>query len=284
MHSIESHYALRPTAPLFHYTSAEGLCGIIEKRALWATHIRFLNDAREFHHAAELAKAELAKASTHFQKRVANNLRMQLDSMSGTTYVASFSEESDLLSQWRAYCPRGGYCISFDPGGLQNLAETHSLVLAKCIYERKTQETMISELVAASYIEAAEYAPEGVPSPTTEDERMSYFGARWFFPRFQRLASLMKDPSFKEEAEWRLIAGLYRPHVTPDYRIRGAMIVPHRTLVFPEALLTEQVVSGVTIGPGLDYQQAEIGLFFLGQRAKVSILPVFRSTCRVPGD
>jgi len=31
-------------------------------------------------------------------------------------YVASFSEDGDALSQWRAYCPRlGGYAMAFPP-------------------------------------------------------------------------------------------------------------------------------------------------------------------------
>lgn len=274
MQSIESHYALFPAAPVFHYTSGEGLCGILEKRSLWATHIRFLNDAREFHHATELAKSELAKASTYAQKKVADKLLELLGSMSGTTWVASFSEEGDLLSQWRAYCPRGGYSMAFAPDALRSLAEANALAFAKCIYERKMQETMISELVAASYVAASEYTTELEPAPLTEDDRLRHFAARWFFPRIQRLASLMKNPAFREEAEWRLIAGLYRPHITPDYRIRGAMVVPHRTLHFPEALSTDQVVTSVMIGPGLDYQQAEIGLFFLKQRASVPRLPV----------
>ena len=33
---------------LFHYTSAEGLYGILDSECLWATHFKFLNDSSEF--------------------------------------------------------------------------------------------------------------------------------------------------------------------------------------------------------------------------------------------
>jgi hypothetical protein len=36
-------------------------------------------------------------------------------------YVACFSTKGDLLSQWRAYCPNGGYSLGFDGSTLQSL-------------------------------------------------------------------------------------------------------------------------------------------------------------------
>jgi len=32
---------------LYHYTTQEGLLGILEKASIWATHYRYLNDASE---------------------------------------------------------------------------------------------------------------------------------------------------------------------------------------------------------------------------------------------
>jgi hypothetical protein len=46
-----------PVPPLlYHYTDATGLLGIVQSRAIWATHIRYLNDAQEFDYAADLAR------------------------------------------------------------------------------------------------------------------------------------------------------------------------------------------------------------------------------------
>ena len=40
-------YEKNPTRTLYHYTSIGGLQGIVESRGIWATEIRYLNDAKE---------------------------------------------------------------------------------------------------------------------------------------------------------------------------------------------------------------------------------------------
>ena len=45
-----------PPPRLFHYTSPEGLIGIAKSKTLWATYVRFLNDAKELHHAVDVAQ------------------------------------------------------------------------------------------------------------------------------------------------------------------------------------------------------------------------------------
>lgn len=44
----------RPPETLYHYTSAEGLKGILESKCLHASHIAFMNDENEFRHGAEI--------------------------------------------------------------------------------------------------------------------------------------------------------------------------------------------------------------------------------------
>ena len=38
----------KTTTGIYHYTTQEGLIGIIEKRSIWATQIQYLNDTQEF--------------------------------------------------------------------------------------------------------------------------------------------------------------------------------------------------------------------------------------------
>jgi hypothetical protein len=56
---IQDFYSQVPSVPLAHYTSASGLTGVLSSKLLWATHIRFLNDSKEFVHAVSLAKESL---------------------------------------------------------------------------------------------------------------------------------------------------------------------------------------------------------------------------------
>jgi Polysaccharide biosynthesis protein/Polysaccharide biosynthesis C-terminal domain len=137
MKLLEEFYSQKPTVPLAHYTSASGLSGILSSKSLWATHIRFLNDSKEFVHAVGLAREYLktfrSRPSTTTNGLLTDRLFGCLDAMLGNTWIVSFSEDGDLLSQWRGYCPTGGYVINFQPQRLEALAgQQQRFILAKC--------------------------------------------------------------------------------------------------------------------------------------------------------
>src|SRR5437868_11310878 len=46
---------------LWHYTSPNGMLGIIASKSLWATNILYLNDVEEFYHVADLVEGAGAK-------------------------------------------------------------------------------------------------------------------------------------------------------------------------------------------------------------------------------
>lgn len=95
---------------LWHYTSASGLFGIIQSECIWATKIQFLNDSREFIEATNLCRSLLQqiaeKQSESWPKQLVAFLAKSLGSIENANVcVCSFTEEQDLLSQWRGYCP-----------------------------------------------------------------------------------------------------------------------------------------------------------------------------------
>src|SRR5207245_2334277 len=51
--SFVTHLASAPPDILYHYTNQSGLLGIIENSKIWATKIRYMNDATEFELAFE---------------------------------------------------------------------------------------------------------------------------------------------------------------------------------------------------------------------------------------
>jgi hypothetical protein len=44
---------------LYHYTTQDGLLGILKDQSLWATHILYLNDSMEMRHTADIFKHAL---------------------------------------------------------------------------------------------------------------------------------------------------------------------------------------------------------------------------------
>jgi len=139
---------------LFHYTTAEGLSGILRSRSLWATHSNYVNDEEEILGFYERILPTLLrpifqkymqriKANPEFQQELGgrsfehycDEQFIQLINTIRTTaaqvhdhYITSFSVPSDewtrsngLLSQWRAYGPNGGYAIVFDTSNFDEM-------------------------------------------------------------------------------------------------------------------------------------------------------------------
>ncbi len=109
-------------SPLFHYTDANGLSGIIKNQEIWFTSIFHLNDPSELAYGLEIARAILrAERETGeqiikvFCERLESVLLGDLGNVFGF-YVASFSRSSDDLGQWRAYADNGrGFAIGLAP-------------------------------------------------------------------------------------------------------------------------------------------------------------------------
>lgn len=115
---------LHPQGVLYHYTSQQGLLGIIDHGQIWASHIRYLNDTKEYfagrsfiERIASVMK-ELDHADDEAAKTVEDTLRL-IDTLD--IYVTSFSraEEGDSLNMWRAYARTlPGFSIGFDAKSL----------------------------------------------------------------------------------------------------------------------------------------------------------------------
>src|SRR5438270_3461004 len=108
-----------PPPVLYHYTSMEGLLSIVKSGRMRASHIRYLNDLSEAEWLWGIAVRELEKMQSALETETDSDATKILELIdkrrSGNEFVASFSENGDDLSQWRAYCPSGaGFGIGFD--------------------------------------------------------------------------------------------------------------------------------------------------------------------------
>jgi len=68
---------------IYHYTRREGLQGIFNSRALWATSIRYLNDASEFLTAVQVAESvldEIGRKVSEDYKRIRPSVPWSLKS------------------------------------------------------------------------------------------------------------------------------------------------------------------------------------------------------------
>jgi hypothetical protein len=150
---VGSLWRQRPSGPLYHYTSAEGLLGIVSSKSLWASGIQYLNDTAEFKHAESISRTLLSERlgdETDPRKGLYDILRGGLPLRANeTVFVGSLSEAKDKLSQWRAYCPNGGgFSVGFDPQLVLRRAETQGFHLLKCEYDPERQRALCAELIS----------------------------------------------------------------------------------------------------------------------------------------
>jgi Protein of unknown function (DUF2971) len=263
MNLIDEHLGKIPEHPLYHYTTATGLLGILKGRSLWASSTRHLNDSRELVYAIEVVKEELAKRSSGLEglygslewspDRGAQSLLKRLDKITNSTYyVASFSRQKDVLSQWRAYCKEGnGYAIGFKPENLIQLKNSDRY-LVQCIYEPKKQRTLCNALID-SYL-------------TLDEDLRETSGSLWKGHKVSQwsekvliLALAIKHKGFNEEAEWRLIVKESDKDIV-NFRPGRFGVVPYldvQLLSEDEKLLVAELVVGPNEGSEASRRSAE---------------------------
>jgi len=245
---FDEHLKQKPMGRIYHYTDQKGVKGILETKTIWATNIYYLNDTTEFAYAAGLVEklaeersiagtpgAEILDACVE-KLNIISDVRLDI-------FVACFSERADRLSQWRGYCPEGGFCIGFDYSQLEPFLQQQGFYLAKCIYEEVEQRVLINELFDDT-VRRAECEPDLADVAHT------------FLREFMRLSPVLKDRAFDEEQEWRLISSLAMQ--ARKVRPGRHCFVPYRELevVEPGHGLDAEIIVGPTIDKELAVNSA----------------------------
>jgi len=239
--AVSAHVATPIPTTLWHYTSYAGLQGIVSSKQIWASEYRFLNDREEFLHAKELAR-KLVDEEPEYTGQVfpaREMLREAVDIAFNTGYlhekrlyvmVASFSEEGDQLSQWRGYADNSrGVSIGLDLRGLRPPSNIGTAVtFAPCVYKQADKGALLRAAFAHfrsglqewwdSIVNIAQKRGRegGGTDPQSIQKLMSEHAGQQVIARCHanlqfdllRTAPLLKNESFSEEKEWRLVLPL----------------------------------------------------------------------------
>ena len=265
----------RPHTPLYHYTGQKGLLGIIGNRQIWATHSQYLNDRREYKHALDLVREEIKTRWASAHKGTRAILRAMEEGISGiesvNVCVCSFSEGRDSLSQWRAYgSGASGFAIGFSADHLAAATKKEGWYLAPCIYDPGDQRILIRSLVE----EVLEQNIEGKKTAKTEMEEGYWERGGSLAAYLHRYAPILKDRSFCEEREWRLIS---RPMVCQrelfDFREGSSLLIPYYKFPLGGDDLAFRVHE-VVVGPTPDGERSKRSVESLLVRHELKDVPV----------
>jgi hypothetical protein len=226
---------------LFHYTTANGLLGIIESQCLWATHIEYLNDHEEHrgffkNRLEKLLEKPIDEAINEIYLNNDNEDKNLINELGGVDkvkkdmikdlkesiqdatlrlnepYVVAFCvPESDednngLLSQWRGYGKDGGYAVVFDTEKLQQLLEEEG---KNCVYI----QAVWGDVHYSNETGAIKPLPEIEALENELHKTIKNFIANRnseslepLLPCISSLSCFYKHEGFKEEREVRVVA------------------------------------------------------------------------------
>jgi hypothetical protein len=125
-HHLPSFVGGRKADEVWHYTSADGLIGMLKSGEIWSTQVTCLNDTLEMryfinlvHDAVKTLRAKTTDADLSILFRIADERLTSSDLSTVANFVACFSEVEDDLAQWRGYgggeC---GYAVGFQSQGI----------------------------------------------------------------------------------------------------------------------------------------------------------------------
>jgi hypothetical protein len=263
---------------LYHYTTQEGLLGILKEQKLRVSSILHLNDAAEFNYTVGLVRTNLKlrlEKKNEPDRPIFNDVLKGLRELEKRNqFVGSFSERGDSLSQWRAYAGNGiGFSLGFEPDHLKRCAENQGYKLRRCNYDEDDHIALIDELVAKLIGHGSR--------PKFHRKDVAFL----FYNDLASVAPLLKHPSFSDEREWRLIS---RP--ASEYELEGKETVhfrPGRSMLIPyrefdlrnrEEMSLARVIIGPTPHKELSHQSVTnllrtLSLYRYRSGVKSSVVP-----------
>ncbi len=281
---------------LYHYTSQKGFLGIIKSKTVWATDILFLNDTMEYKYSVDLAieiiKERMKVPPDKPPRIVLSHINPEKDKGASSTlpvpqienryeenwiehnmlddfrdiiqvfekshiFVFSLSEDGDLLSQWRGYCPHGnGYSIGFKTSAFGELMKAKGLKFVKCIYKKKEQEKIVKNILDNYVIDIRSKFNE---LSNSEDKRKDLLKA--YLIRFLNIASKIKSESFEEEKEWRIVSQPLKETDFIKFREGRSTIIPYININIAENGLVP--IEKFIISPTSQKQLSDYAVNFL---------------------
>lgn len=228
-----------PPPVLYHYASCATILEIMKSKMLWASNIRGLNDAKEVGHAEDVLRHAL---ENYLRQR---GMRDEVDVKAVSSHfnrlgskvlghcVASFSEDGDVLSQWRAYGADGqGISVGFSATLLEIDGKNADFILGKCIYNRNQQYAICFSFWASilSHLDVQDLV---AMAPNEIIEKVETF--------LYTVGIFLKHPAFLDEREWRLVSS--KNNLYSDvwrYRATSNGLTSYVELPLPSIFCTER--------------------------------------------
>jgi hypothetical protein len=266
-----------PPAPriIYHYTTTEGLLGIIERSVLYATDVLYMNDSQEVDYPISVLKRVVEAIVTDesmypepSQRECLREVATILQLLNGLheampTCAVCFCANGDLLSQWRAYGAQSGFAIGFDRNALELRVGGR---LAAVEYDWLAQSARVAGIVKRT-----------MELDTLADSESAKMLARECAGNLWFNALFFKNGAFQEENEWRLVDTVNMQSRIDElqFRVSRMGIAPYIAQPLPDG--NESPISEIVVGPTAHPNQVERALKLLLAKVKLTHVEVKRS-------
>lgn len=252
----------RPKGLLYHYTTSDGLLGIIQDKSIRATHIRYCNDLTEYQEAFERKFTDSFLDS--FAGGFSNDAKTQINGIlvsfkeNWDTFLISLTDDEssqqtaepvagDRLSQWRSYGQGSrGFSLGFDMDCLTKCGSGDivraggSMCIQSCIYtaeEKKAQAQSIGSTgykmlferhhkLVAEFVGKEGRQPENAESSKILSQCVLQ-GTASASASYWIDAARFKNKSFSEECEWRLVFTVNRDSLMQEQNSNPKIPIVH---------------------------------------------------------
>lgn len=270
---------------LYHYCSIDSFFHIVSSKSIWLCNSSQTNDSYEnkwIEHYFKIVK-------DYFGDKIYEGFLEDAFDLYGMNnnppFIFCLSANKDQLSQWRAYSHDGqGVAIGFNSKVLNfdqtvpspNIYAHKTLGMERVVYSRRAQEKKI--------LEFCKKIKESLNEPVDRSGNMLFSMALGF--ELLNLANIFKNPSFKEELEWRIIHTPTYPYKEPliqlselKFRLNLNRITTYFTYNFGDKF-TSSLIEEVVIGPRCKMTEEELMLFLdhhnLGKTKVLRSLSTYR--------
>ena len=235
----------------FHYTSGEGLNGILKNKKIWFSHTKFLNDEQERRYTYKILIDEINKMpKSDFNESLIKYYDENSDAKNNVNtnyfeheyYLACFSNNKDSLSLWNYYTKNEnsvGFNIEFDKDALISALNLSPMdVHGQVIYEEKEQRKLIKNILIKYNEEFKKIDKNNISAIANICVDISLLIS--FYSLF------FKHPAFKHEEEYRIAIGknkIYNNHKCL-FRAYKNLFIPYFEREFPSSS-----IKSITISP-----------------------------------
>ena len=238
---------------LTHYCGSNVFLSFIQKKELWLTSLKQSNDAKEGTWMSS-HWLNLPPNSTTQDRKLKRGLAACLDMALGENEMLGvcFSEEPDLLSQWRGYSNDGaGFSITFDRAILEKIPRNADLSVPLTFskifygYENTAEINAVVKQLADAFMGDAKKYEEGDDYGSLSIDFGPKGEKHSIFASAAKSLFTVKNGAFKEEKEWRLFAFEKLSKIMGiKYRVSKEALSPYLPLSIPI-----DAIVGVTLGP-----------------------------------